>query len=238
MVGYVRKSWWRPLTLVVLIAGVVAAVSFTPLRRVFDQQVISRVLGALGAWAPAGYLIMAAAVIALGAPAVILTIISGALFGVMLGSAVAIAQAVLGATGAFLIARYLARDWVQAKLSGGGRLARLEQGLQQDAFWYVLSLRMTPLLPFNVLNSLFGLTGISLKNFCLGTFLGILPGTVIYTWLGASGQDALSGGTWGILGGVAALGLLALLPVVANFKRRREAQLAGTLSGSKVEAEE
>jgi uncharacterized membrane protein YdjX (TVP38/TMEM64 family) len=229
------KSWIKPLVLVLLFGGVLAVYQFTPAKEFLTQATISSMLDQLGVWAPLAYLLLKVIFTAIGVPATILTLISGAVFGVVYGSLYSIVGATIGSVGAFWIARYLARDWAQSKFAPGGKLAQIDAGLKENAFWYVLSTRITPLLPFNVVNSLLGLSSVSLKDYILGTFLGIIPGTIVYVWLGASGQEALSGGSkWGVLGAFVALGLLSLLPVLLGFSKKRDQTPAAnpaTLSG-------
>ncbi|WP_218080137.1 TVP38/TMEM64 family protein [Anthocerotibacter panamensis] len=209
------KSWIKPLTLVLLFVGVLLAYYFTPVSQLLNKEAISNFLEQFGVWAPLGYLFLKTIFTAIGVPATILTLISGAVFGVAQGSVYSITGATIGSVGAFLIARYLARDWAQSKFAAGGKLTELDKGLKDNALWFVLSTRITPLFPFNVVNTLFGLTSVSLRNYTLGTFFGIIPGTIVYVWLGSSGQEALSGGSkWGVLGAFAALGILSLLPVL------------------------
>jgi uncharacterized membrane protein YdjX (TVP38/TMEM64 family) len=209
------KPWLKPLLLVSLLGSVFAVYQFMPLGQFFNKDSLGGYLQQLGIWAPAGYIVLKVVFTTIGLPASILTILSGALFGTVAGGIYSIVGATLGAVGAFGIARYLAYEWAQAKFAQGGKLAQFNQGLQDNALWYVLSTRLTPLLPFNIVNTLFGLTKVSLKDFVFGTFTGIVPGTFVYAWLGESGQEALSGGSkWGILGAFIALGVLSLLPVL------------------------
>ncbi|WP_287128828.1 TVP38/TMEM64 family protein [Candidatus Cyanaurora vandensis] len=211
----------KPLLLVLSFVGVLVVYQFTPLSQWLSREAITATLAGLGVWAPLGYLVLKAIFTAVGVPASLLTVVSGALFGAMLGAVYSIIGATVGAMGAFLIARYLARDWAQSKFAANGRLASLNQGLERNALWFVLSTRLTPLLPFNVLNTLFGLTRVSLKDFTLGTVVGIIPGTLAYTWLGASGQEAFAGGSkWGVFGALVALALLSLLPVLLASKKQ------------------
>lgn len=217
------NTWVKPLLLVVLLGSVLAIYQFTPAKDFFTQQVLGSLLATLGIWAPLVYFVLKTIFTVIGVPATILTVISGAAFGVAWGSVYSIVGATIGSVGAFWIGRYLARDWAQAKFSEGGKLAQLDAGLKQNALWYVLSTRLTPLFPFNIVNTLFGLTSVSVKDYTLGTFFGIIPGTIVYVWLGASGQEALSGGSKnGVFGALLALSLLSLLPVLIELYKRRQ----------------
>ncbi len=214
-------SWIKPLILAGSFAVILALYQFTPAKEFLTKEALSAYLDTLGLWAPAAYFFLKTVFTAIGVPATILTVISGAVFGVAAGSIYSIVGATIGSVGAFWISRYLARDWAQSKFAEGGKLAQLDTGLKENAFYFVLSTRLTPLFPFNVINTLFGLTSVSLKDYTLGTFLGIIPGTIAYVWLGASGQEAFTGGSQiGFLGALFALGALTLLPIVlGGFKK-------------------
>jgi len=214
---------WKPWALVLFFGLALGLYQWASANFDLSQTGLTAVLTGLGGWAPWVYVGFRVLTTAVGVPAFILTIISGAVFGVFWGTVYSVLAAVLGSVGAFWIARYLARDWAQAKLAGNSRLNQLDQGLQANAFWYVLSSRLSPLLPFNVLNSLFGLTRVSVRDFALGTLLGIIPNTVAYAWLGQGGQQSLSGSlSWELAGALTALGLLSLLPILLLRRKQVE----------------
>lgn len=144
----------------------------------------------------------------------VLTLTGGFLFGSLLGTLYVNIGATAGATLAFLAARYVLHDWVEAKF--GHRLGTLQTGFAKNAFHYLITLRLIPLVPFFLLNLLSGLTRIRLGTYIGATALGIIPGSFVYAYTGRQL------GTIDSLGGVASpsvllaftlLGLLALLPV-------------------------
>ncbi|MGQ9864667.1 MAG: TVP38/TMEM64 family protein [Pseudanabaenaceae cyanobacterium] len=151
----------------------------------------------------------------LALPGTALTLAAGAWFGVGAGSFWTWLGATLGAFAAFAIARWLAADWVQQRLQNrGDRLTLFSQNLQTKGFWLVLSLRLAPVFPFNLTNYALGLTQIPSRDYFLATALGIIPGTVVYTWLGAAGRSALTGeARWSLLGALLALALLSTVPL-------------------------
>ena len=119
------------------------------------------------------------AAVALSLPiAIWMTLAGGALFGLWLGVAVVSLAATLGATLAFLAARFLLRDWVRARL--GQRLARIEQGLARDGAFYLFSLRLIPVVPFFAVNLLMGLTPIPTLTYAAISLIGMLPATLVY----------------------------------------------------------
>ncbi len=122
-------------------------------------------------------------------PGSILTLAAGYLFGVVYGTALVSVSSVLGATAAFLVGRSLGRGWVREKIGADGRLAAIDKATEKRGFLVMVLLRLSPIFPFNVMNYLMSLTGMSLRNFALGSWLGMLPGTVLYVYLGSAASD-------------------------------------------------
>lgn len=133
----------------------------------------------------------------LAVPAIPLTMTAGAIFGVVPGTAVVSASATLAATAAFLIARYAARDRVQAYASRSPRFAAVDRAIGKDGFKVVTLLRLSPLLPLAASSYLYGLTSVDLGAYVAGSWLGMLPGTVAYVAAGHYGRAALTGAEGG-----------------------------------------
>jgi uncharacterized membrane protein YdjX (TVP38/TMEM64 family) len=153
------------------------------------------------------------AVTALSLPAAtILGLLAGALFGRWIGTAVVSAASTLGATLAFLSSRYLLRDWVQRRF--GERLAALNRGVERDGAYYLLTLRLVPVVPFFLINLGMGLTPMRTGTFAAVSWLGMLLGTFLYVNVGtnlgqlSSPRDLLS--FWDL----ASLALLGVVPLV------------------------
>ena len=165
-----------------------------------------------------------AAVAAFGLPATPLTLAGGAIFGTALGSLLNWLGATLGATGSFLLARHLGRDAFRRLLGRwGDQLDRLDALGERRGFATVLRLRLIPVVPFNVLSFAAGLAGVGLRAFVAATALGIIPGTVIYTYFADSllaGVEGASRQAFARVAAAAAL-LLALSFVPSLVKRLR-----------------
>lgn len=131
-------------------------------------------------WAPAAFVIAYALLSAVDFSGLVLTLAGGALFGFGEGLLLNTLGANLGASGAFWLARLLGRDGVRRLLSD--RLAGADRLAEGQGFGWLLRLRLIPLVPFNLLNLGAGLTRMQWRPFALATTLGILPGTVVYTW--------------------------------------------------------
>ena len=117
-------------------------------------------------------------------PGSIVTLSAGVVFGIVWGSIYVFIGASLGATAAFLIGRYLARDWVFKKIAGNEKFRAIDEAVGKEGFKIVLLTRLSPVFPFTLLNYAFGVTGVSLKDYILG-FVGMIPGTIMYVYLGS-----------------------------------------------------
>jgi uncharacterized membrane protein YdjX (TVP38/TMEM64 family) len=162
----------------------------------------------------AGAVLVYAAATALSFPgAVVLTLAAGFLFGPWVGTAVVVAGATVGATLAFLGARYLFAESARRRM--GPRLRKLAAGFEEDGFSYMLFLRLVPLFPFWLVNLAPAFTSLGTRTYVLATALGIVPGSFVYCYLGArlstlrSPSDVYRDPRW-----LVALGLLAALSLV------------------------
>jgi uncharacterized membrane protein YdjX (TVP38/TMEM64 family) len=122
-------------------------------------------------------------------PGSILTIGAGVIFGVVRGSIYVSTAATLGATAAFLVGRYLVRDWVSAKLEGNPKFKAIDQAVGKEGWKIVLLTRLSPVFPFNLLNYAYGLTSVSLRDYVLASWVGMIPGTILYVYIGALSGD-------------------------------------------------
>ena len=121
-------------------------------------------------------------------PGSLLTLGAGAIFGITWGSVYVFAGAILGETCAFLLGRYFARDWVITKIAQNETFAALDKALNQEGLKIILLTRLSPIFPFGLLNYAFGVTGISLKDYFLGS-IGMIPMTIAYVYFGSLAGD-------------------------------------------------
>jgi uncharacterized membrane protein YdjX (TVP38/TMEM64 family)/rhodanese-related sulfurtransferase len=187
-------------------------------RDQIGAAVLSSGIGALRVWEAIGYVALYALAAVAFVPGAIFGLVGGALFGPWLGSVVNLTGATLGATLAFLVARYLAADWVARKATG--RLKQLIEGVEAEGWRFVAFVRLVPLFPFNLSNYVFGLTRIPLSHYVLASLVCMAPGTIAYTWLGYAGRTALSGEADTIRYGLLALALIAAIAVLPRLLRR------------------
>jgi uncharacterized membrane protein YdjX (TVP38/TMEM64 family) len=139
-------------------------------------------------------------------PGTPLTVLAGAVLGSFWGTVVSIVGNVIGASCAFLISRYLLKNFIQNKvLKKYPKVDRFEGELSKNGFFVVLFLRLVPVFPFNILNFLLGVTEVKFKDYFFGTLVGIIPGTFLFVYFGESVKMF---SLWNVL--FAVLGILGL----------------------------
>jgi uncharacterized membrane protein YdjX (TVP38/TMEM64 family) len=143
----------------------------------------------MGAAGGALYAVVYIAGTALFFPGLPLTLGAGFLYGAIIGTLVVSPASVAGATLAFLIARYLARDWVTRRIKKYPQAAAIDRAIEKNGFKAVVLLRLQPVLPFNILNYALGLTSIRLRDYMLASWIGMFPATVLYVYLGSVMND-------------------------------------------------
>ncbi|MBC6479251.1 MAG: TVP38/TMEM64 family protein [Hormoscilla sp. GM7CHS1pb] len=127
-------------------------------------------------------------------PGSILTLGAGVVFGVVFGSIYVFVGATIGATAAFLVGRYIARDWVAQKIAGNEKFKAIDEAVGREGLKIVLLTRLSPVFPFNLLNYAYGVTGVGLKDYVLGS-IGMLPGTIMYVYIGSLAGNIATIGT-------------------------------------------
>jgi len=212
-------SIWR----LIVLGGLLSAIIFLAVHRdLLEPWLLERELSGFGRLAPIFFILIYAAATALFVPGSLLTIVGGALFGPLWGTLWNLSGATLGATLGFLIARYVASDWVSR--TAGERLARLMRGVEEEGWRFVAFVRLVPLFPFNLVNYAFGLTRIRIGEYVAASFICMTPGALAYTWLGYAGREAASGHSTAIREGLLALALLAAVAFLPRLIRRLKGQ--------------
>src|ERR1700730_15623790 len=152
-------------------------------------------ISSLGAVAPIVFIAAYIAACVLFIPGSIMTIGAGVLFGVVRGSIYVSIGATAGATAAFLIGRYLARDWGAAKLAGNATFNAIDAAVGREGWKIVGLTRLSPVFPFTLLNYAYGLTSVSLRDYVLASWIGMRAGVVMYTYIGSIVGDLTRVGT-------------------------------------------
>lgn len=211
----VRQLSSRIALTLALVAAATGAVVY---RGDINLATLDTWLVSLGPAAPAGYLLLYAVGTVAFVPGVVFALAGGALFGPIWGSVLNLVGATLGATLSFLVARYIAGDWVARK--AGGAVKRIVDGVDAEGWHFVAFVRLVPLFPFNLSNYALGLTRIPMLHYVVATAVCMAPGTVAYTWLGHAGRGALAGEAEAVRYGVIALGVLAAIALLPRLIRR------------------
>lgn len=139
----------------------------------------------LGAWGPLLVSVAYVPATVFFIPGSILTLGAGALFGVVIGTIAVSVGSTVGSTAAFLVGRFFARDWVAARVEGNAKFAALDRAVGRNGFKIVLLTRLSPIFPYNMLGYVYGLTDVPLSHYVLASWIGMLPGTVMYVYFGS-----------------------------------------------------
>src|SRR5229473_1044601 len=192
-------------------------------------------IGKLGPWGPVIFVGLYVVATVLFVPGSVLTLGAGAVFGVVLGSVCVSISATLGATAAFLVGRYLARDAIARKIEKNEKFTTIDRAVANEGWKIVFLTRLSPVFPFTLLNYAFGLTRVKLGQYVLASWIGMIPGTVMYVYLGSlvnvgAGHRQRTTGEWVLYG----VGLLATIVVTIFVTRLAKKALAKKISSSEA----
>lgn len=213
-----KNKLWKLLLLVILVTGIAVVVSY---RDQIDAEAIQNWIEDYGDAAPLLFMLIYIIGTVFFFPGSVVTLLGGALFGPVLGTFYNLTAATIGSMLSFLIARYLASNWVEKKTAG--KLKQLINGVENEGWRFVALTRLVPLFPFNLLNYGLGLTKIKFTHYGLATYIFMLPGTIAYTYLGYIGKEAATGGDdlmQKVIIALALLGLIAFLPRIIGSVRK------------------
>lgn len=189
----------------------------------------------LGPWGPVFFIVFYILATVLFLPGLIPTMAAGVLFGVIRGTLLVSISSISGATLAFLIGRYLAREWVAAMIRGNQKFEAIDAAVAEEGWKIVGLTRLSPVFPFNLLNYAFGLTQVSLKDYFLASWIGMLPGTVMYVYIGSlagnlaslgSGERSRTPAEWALYG----VGLMATVVLTLYLTRIAQRALKRTVT--------
>jgi uncharacterized membrane protein YdjX (TVP38/TMEM64 family) len=218
----------RWLTGAMAIAAIAAAVAWLPMG-----AYLARLLEAVRGTGPWGPVVLALAYVVatvLFVSGAVMTLGSGFLFGLAVGTLTVSLGSIVGASAAFGIGRWIARGWVQRKLAHSRRWQALDEAVGRQAFKTVLLVRLSPVFPFVLTNYAFSLTNIRFREFFLASWIGTLPGTLLYVYLGSTAKDLtdIVRGTYqgGMVRNIALVaGLLATVVVTTIIARAARSAL-------------
>jgi len=191
MSPWIRK-YWKPIALVFLFAALCTITSLFPVKEwIRNLTYLLRGYGALG---------MLLFIVVYGAstvgfiPGSIFTVAAGLIYGVWVGTAVALSGATVGAALAFLVSRYLFRNWMQKMITQNEKLRAFDHAIARRGWKIVILLRLSPLVPFNLSNYFYGVTAIRFWPYVLASLIGMVPGALGYAYVGKVSQVGLEAG--------------------------------------------
>ncbi|MHC4073893.1 MAG: TVP38/TMEM64 family protein, partial [Planctomycetota bacterium] len=199
----------------------------------------------LGVWGPVFVAALYVVACVLLVPGSVLTLGAGFLFRVVRGTIAVSIGSTLGACAAFLVGRTIARNWIAGKVARNKKFAAIDEAVAQQGFKIVLLTRLSPVFPFNLLNYAFGLTKISFWKYALGSWLGMIPGTIMYVYFGAGLRSLADVAAGNVEKGLAGklffwIGLAATIAVtvfVTRVARNALKQAVPQTSGKATETE-
>jgi uncharacterized membrane protein YdjX (TVP38/TMEM64 family) len=210
--------------IVAVVAAIVSGLFYFDVRALLRDSLAW--VEQLGPWGPVLFVLIYIVAAVLFVPGSALTLGAGAVFGVALGSVLVSLGATFGATAAFLVGRYFARAWVAKKIEGNAAFAAIDRAVAAEGWKIVGLTRLSPAFPFSLLNYAFGLTRVSLRDYVVASWIGMMPGTVMYVYIGSlarvAGDRTRTPGEWALLG----LGLVATIAVTIFIARIARTALA------------
>ena len=231
----------KPVLLALFIVTMLAAVVLLPVREWLTAALIWTESHRYLAWILFLLMYLIAAVLVI--PGTILTLSAGFAFGVPVGAMLVSLGSLAGASAAFLVGRFFAREWVADRVAKWRTFDALDKATAQEGFVIVLLSRLSPLFPFNLLNYAFGLTAVRFRDYVVASWIGMAPAIVLYVYIGSAAQsltelgdgqiDAGAGGT-----ALFAAGLAATLILTVFITRKATRTLAQHLEEPAAGTEE
>ena len=211
------RHWLLALVILLIVAGVSVSIWFY--HEGVSPQILEAWILSFGVWAPIGFVLLYGVATVAMIPGGVFDLVGGAVFGPYFGSLYDWLGGSLGAALAFLVARYLARDWLEER--AGPRLQSVMKSVHDEGWHFVAFVRLVPIFPYNLVNYLLGLTRIPFHHYLIATLVFMAPSTIAYTWLGFAGRQVMAGDTHQIRYALIALALLGVLVFVPRFVFRR-----------------
>lgn len=184
---------WKVVLGIMLAAALVAAARFFHVQDLLSAAL--EWIRGLGTMGPVIFVVTYILASVFFLPGSVLTLGAGAIFGVVKGSIIVSIAATLGAASAFLVGRYLARGWVEKKIEGNEKFKAVDETVAREGWKIVGLTRLSPIFPFNLLNYAYGITKVSLRDYFLASWIGMLPGTIMYVYIGSLAGDLATLGT-------------------------------------------
>jgi uncharacterized membrane protein YdjX (TVP38/TMEM64 family) len=223
-----KRSKAKPILWILVVASLLGLAKYLN-AQVLLKHALDWIQG-LGPWAPFFFIALYILATVLFLPGSILTLGAGLVFGVAKGSVIVSISATLGATAAFFVGRYLARGWVSRQIEGNSTFKAIDEAVADEGWKIVGLTRLSPVFPFNLLNYAFGVTRVTPRDYILASWIGMMPGTVMYVYIGSlagdlatlgAGQRVRTPAEWTLY----IVGLLATVAVTVYVTRLARAAL-------------
>ncbi|GMR04918.1 MAG: hypothetical protein BMS9Abin23_0838 [Thermodesulfobacteriota bacterium] len=216
-----NKKTLKFIILIIFVVGGFFMVRYLGLGQYLDQEKMREWIEGFGVWGPVIYMLIYSIAPSFMLPGLAITVVGGILFGPFWGVVYVAVGATIGASLAFLIARYMGRDWVEGLLKSP-RLKEIDEEVEKKGWKIVAFTRLIPLFPFNFLNYAFGLTRIRFSHYLLATFIFMFPGIIAYVVFSSSILEIFKGRvSMTFVIGVVLVVFVSLLPLLyKRFKKR------------------
>src|SRR5205814_5026869 len=191
----VKSALARVLALIAIVVALFLAMKFLPAREWLTN--FNDWVGQMGVAGIFIFIVVYAVATVLLAPGAILTIGAGFAFGLWKGFLAVSGGATLGVALAFLVARFIARDKIEAMARRNTKFQRIDNAIGQQGVKLVFLLRLSPVIPFNLSNYFYGLTGVRFWPYVLASWIGMMPGTFLYVYIGTAGKTAVAAAAGG-----------------------------------------
>jgi len=229
-----KTHWLKWLVIAVCVGITIWALGVPGISHHLQSGIVG--IESLGHWGALLFMLVYVGATVILIPGSILTLGAGAAFGLWKGFFLVSFASTLAASAAFLVGRYLARDWIRQKIGSDSRILAIDAAIGREQWKIVGLARLSPLIPFTLLNYALSLTQIRFPGYVLASWIGMIPGTFTYVYLGSLGrigaQQEKSAGEWLLL----FLGLLATLAVTVLISRAARKVMAEQLKESQSAA--
>ena len=212
---YPRRWLFAVVVLLIVASG---AAGIWVFNGTINARAVEVWVASFGVWGPIGFVLLYGVATVAMVPGSIFDFAGGVLFGPYLGTLLDLIGGTLGAALSFLVARYLARDWVEIR--AGPRTQTIMRSVDADGWKFVAFVRLVPIFPYNIMNYLLGMTRIPFHHYIIATVVFMAPSTIVYTWIGYAGRAAIAGDTDNLYYALIALGLLATMIMLPHFYKR------------------
>ena len=225
------NKYWKFGAYAVILGSLLAIISALPLDTL--SSALKQWVESLGIWGPVALGVIYVIATIVFVPGTILTLVAGAVFGLGIGFITVSIASTIGASLAFLIARYFARDKVSSMAKDNRHFDAIDKAIEEGGWKVVGLLRLSPAIPFNIQNYLYGLTKVKFWPYVLTSWIAMMPGTFMYVYLGTVSGAALGGdqekspAQWILL----VVGLLATIAVTVYVTKLAKSKLDEDVDG-------